>query len=241
MSAAAEAVQGSGDDFLAGAGFTFDEHVDVGVRDMAQGLLDALHGWRGADERHLVGLDVESGFAETAVFEDQPPLFGGVADGGDQAVGGVGLGQEVIRAFAHALNGCGDVAMAGNQDDRDIGINVAQPLEEFKSVHVRHADVGDHHPIKVAVQRRQRGAGTAVGRHRDAVQLQGLERGAAQFVVVVDEDGVRGHWPLHGVVGDDRGGELEIRGARHVECSVRWVWSGALRRVRMNKAPLPGA
>ncbi len=51
--AAAEAMQGCGDDFLAGAGFAFDEHVDVGVRDMAQGLLDALHGGRGADERHL--------------------------------------------------------------------------------------------------------------------------------------------------------------------------------------------
>ncbi len=71
--------------------------------------------------------------------------------------------------------------MAGDQDDRDIGIDVAQPLEEFESVHVRHADVGDHHPIEVAVQRRQRGAGAAVGRPpKMPCSFQGLERGAAQ-------------------------------------------------------------
>lgn len=206
LASAAQTMQCAGDHFLAGAGLAFHQHVHVGVGDMPQRLLDPQHGRGIADERLRVGARGEGRFLQAAVFQHQPALLGGMADGGDQALGGIGLGQEVIGALAHALDGGGDVAMAGDQDDGDFGVEVAQPLEQLQPVHVRHADVGHHHAVERARQHGQRGAGAGMGLHLEAMQLQRLAVGAAQLGVVVDED------HAHGGFGGQGGGAGWRRG-----------------------------
>ena len=181
LASAAQTMQCAGDHFLAGAGLAFHQHVHVGVGDMPQRLLDPQHGRGIADEWLRVGARGEGRFLQAAVFQHQPALLGGMADGGDQALGGIGLGQEVIGALAHALDGGGDVAMAGDQDDGDFGVEVAQPLEQLQPVHVRHADVGHHHAVERARQhgqRRGRWHGPPPGSH--AASASGCWRGAAR-------------------------------------------------------------
>ncbi|MNQ39223.1 hypothetical protein D3C85_528270 [compost metagenome] len=92
MPAAAEAMQGGGDDFLAGARLPLHQHIDIGVCNVAQGLFDALHGGSGTDEGHFIRLEGEGRFTQTAVFEHQMALFRGMGNGRDQPVGRIGLG-----------------------------------------------------------------------------------------------------------------------------------------------------
>ncbi|MNV29635.1 hypothetical protein D3C71_1208680 [compost metagenome] len=132
---------------------------------MAQRLLDALHGGSGADERNFICFDGECGFTQTPVFEYQVPLFGGMGNGRDQPVGRIGFRKKIIGAVPHALHGRGDVAVARDEDDGDIGIDLAQALEELQPVHVRHADVGHDHAVKVPVQDGQRRARAGVRFH----------------------------------------------------------------------------
>ncbi|KAG1249650.1 hypothetical protein G6F68_013213 [Rhizopus microsporus] len=121
---------------------------------MAQRLLDALHGGRSADERHFVGFHCKCGFSQTPVLQDQTPLLGGMGDRGKQSVGRIGLGQEVVRAVAHALNGSGDIAMAGNENDGELRIDIAQAVEQLQAIDIGHANVRHDDPVEFPVQMR---------------------------------------------------------------------------------------
>ncbi|MCY1249980.1 hypothetical protein D9M72_635660 [compost metagenome] len=103
--------------------------------------------------------------------------------------------------------------MPGDEDDGDVGIDIAHPPEELQAVHVGHADVAHDHAVEFARQRGQRGTGAGMGVHGNAVQLERLRIGAPQFLIVVDEHGVRPEWLAKAVVG--RRGKRAFRGWGH--------------------------
>ncbi|MNH29188.1 hypothetical protein D3C79_894030 [compost metagenome] len=51
--AAAEVVQAAGDQFLAGTGFAFDQHVGRGIGDVGDQFAQVLHGRRAANDAPL--------------------------------------------------------------------------------------------------------------------------------------------------------------------------------------------
>ncbi len=154
-------------------------------------MFDPLHGGGGADEGYLVGFDRKGGFTQAAIFQYQMALFRGVPDRRDEPVRGIGLGQEIVGAVLHALHGGCDVAMPGDEDHRNVGIDIAHAPEQLQAVHVRHADVAYDYAVELTRQQRQRGARAGVRIHFDAVQLECLRVGAQQLLVIVDEHGSR--------------------------------------------------
>ncbi|MCY1535923.1 hypothetical protein D9M68_713500 [compost metagenome] len=215
VAAAAQAMQRRGHDLFARPGFAFDQDVHIRVRDMAQRLLDALHGRGCADERDFVGLHRERGLAQAAIFQHQMALFRGMRDRCDQPVGRVGLGQEIVGAVLHALHGGRDVSVAGDEDDGNVGIDVAHAAEQLQAVDVGHADVAHDHAVECASQRGQCGTRAVVRIHRNSVQLECLGIGAAQFLVVVDEHGVGLERLAKAIVGRLRRGKRKFRGSGH--------------------------
>ncbi len=147
--ARAPAVQRLRHHLLAAAGLALHQHVDVGVGDLPHPLAQPLHLRRMAEQRQIEGRRLRLA-AERAVLEDEAPLVERMADRDEQPVERVGLGDEVIGAFAHRLDRHGDVAMAGDQDHRQLGVEAPQPAEQFEAVDPRHAHVADHDPGKSA-------------------------------------------------------------------------------------------
>ncbi len=186
--AAAPAVQQAGDDLLAAAGFTAHQHIHIRIGNLAQHLAQADDRRRLADQRHVVGLGPVGGGAQAAVFQHQTALFAGPLDALHQPFGRKGLGDEIIDAALDRLHGHGNIAMAGDQHDRQIGILRLQPAEQFQPVHARHADIGDDDAGIIGRDGQQRRRTGADGIDGETGQHQRLGGGAAQVHVVVHQE-----------------------------------------------------
>ncbi|MNT04701.1 hypothetical protein D3C72_1392900 [compost metagenome] len=237
MATAAKSMKRRCHDLLARSRFALDQHIDIRIRNVTQGFLDALHGGRSADEGHFISLHRKRRVPQAAVLQHQTALFGRVQDGGGEPVGRIGLGQEVIGALAHALDRGRDIAVAGDKDDRQFWVDGTQSIEQLQAIDVRHADIGYDHAVEVAVQGRQCRPRGSVCVDGHAVQLQGLDVCPTQVFVVIDEDdmGRCGHALVKRWTHIRKG----VRGLDHGEKEwpeTPWLAS-ALRNVRMNRAP----
>ncbi len=192
-------VDGPGDQVLAGAGLAEQQHVGLH-------LADALdHGGEALDRRgapHQAGaggglLGLQLG-AQPAVLQAQATLLHAAAHHLHQALGGEGLLQEVPGALAHRLHRGGDVAVAGDQDHRQVGVAAAHLAQQRHAIHAGHADVADDDPGEVVAELGQGGLGAGVGQRRVAGQLQGLAGGDAQVGLVVDDHHRRLGRLMHG-------------------------------------------
>ena len=179
-------MQGAGGQFLANPGLALQQHIDIGRGQLAQGSAQALHHRSLADQGPVV-LGLGGQGAQLAVLQHQASLFESPPDAGDQPLGRIGLGDEVVDAVVHGLHRLGDIGMAGDQDDGQVAVLVLEPAKQLAAVHARHADVADHHARKAGRQDAQRGFSVGEGQHLKAGQLQRLHIGVAQHVVVVDE------------------------------------------------------
>ena len=123
-----------------------------------------------------------------AVLEHQRALLHGPRTTSDQRCDGAGLLDEVVGAVAHGLHGHGDVAVPGDQNHGNVRVHLCHLAQQRHAVCARHAYVGDQHPGPVGGNQVRHAARAAPAGDLEALQLQGLARGHADVLFVVDED-----------------------------------------------------
>ncbi len=142
LGARAVLVDGAGDELLAGAALAGDEDGGVGRRDLPDGLVDALHGGRGADDG-LVALDR----GDLIGHDDFLAHGAGGVEGAAEEVlelGDVeGLEDVIVGAELHRLDGGLRGAVGGHHDDDLPGGHLADLLEGLEAVLGPHPDVHD--------------------------------------------------------------------------------------------------
>ncbi|MCY1435934.1 hypothetical protein D9M71_520450 [compost metagenome] len=125
---------------------------------------------------------------QPAVFQHQLALFQGPAQAAQQVLRGERFFQEVIGPAAHGFYRHGHVAVAGQQNHRQVGIVRLQAFEQLQAIHARHAHIADDYPGKVPWQVRQALFGAGEQLHAEAGQAQPLLDRSADTGFVIDDD-----------------------------------------------------
>ena len=193
--ARAGAVDGAGQQLLAGAAFARDQHARIGGRHQA-GLGQHIgHGLAAADDL----------FAPTVVTAGialgPGAQAGGLADLVEQLVAVEGLGQVGESAARGGVHRIGDGAVRGQQDHRQGWMLGADLVEQLQSVQARQAHIADHQRGLGHGQLRQGGLGRFGGAHLVAGGAQAHGQQAQQVEVVVhQQDRMVGGHVIHLVV-----------------------------------------
>jgi hypothetical protein len=87
---------------------------------------------------------------QAAVLQDQLAFFQGAAQAAQQVLRGEGLFEEVVGAVAHCLDRHRHIAMASQQDHRQVRVIRLQAFEQLQATHARHTHVAYDHPGKNA-------------------------------------------------------------------------------------------
>ena len=124
---------------------------------------------------------------QAAVVQHQPAQGQCAAHAVEQGVAGEGFFQKVIGPGAHGLHRQRHIAVAGDQQHRQLRVLGVQFGQQFETVHAGHADVADHHPWPVAFKLRGQALGFGQRQDFQAGQIQGLAQGLAQVGIVVDQ------------------------------------------------------
>ena len=187
VAARGKVVQRARHHFLAGAGFAEDQHVGGGGRQGSDLLAQALHDRRAAEQPHVQLLAVGQRQAQAAVVQHQAAQVQGAAHAVEQMLAGEGFFQEVVGAGTHGLHGQRHIAVAGDQQHRQLRVALLDLRQQLQAIQAGHADVADHHAGPVAIQARGDTLCAVQGQHPEAGQVQGLAEGQAQVRVVVDQ------------------------------------------------------
>ena len=191
--ARAEVVQAARHQFLAAAGLAADQHVDRRAGQL-QHLLTQLHHGRRSPQQQAVQLPLARHLgAQLAVFHDQPAGIQGAAHAVQQALGTERLLDEVVGAALHGLHRHVHIAVAGDQDQRQLAVDVRQAFEQLQAITAGHAHVADQHAGEVAAEQRQRLGDPGADAHADAGQLQPLAHRLADGRLIVDKQHFGAH------------------------------------------------
>ena len=186
--AAAEVMHGAGDEFFAGAAFTFDQNRGARGRDLLDGVDDLFHGVRLAED----AMDGEFAFdllAELLVFLFQTAAAQGAFDEELDFIQVDGLGNKVPGTAAHGLDGGIDAAVGGHHDaDRRLR-ELQGFVQELHAVVCAESEVGEHDSDVVMAQMLQGLGGVGGDVHIEVVLEGEAEAVAGVFFVVNDEDG----------------------------------------------------
>ena len=132
-------VQAAGDQFLAAAVRTGDQHAGVGRGDLGDHLAYVLHCLGLAD--HLLAVHL---LLENLGLGDERGLVRRVLDGDQDAVEVQGLLDEIEGALLDAVHRGVDVPVAGNHDHGGVSALLLEVLQDFHTVHVGHLDVTEN-------------------------------------------------------------------------------------------------
>jgi hypothetical protein len=177
---------------LAGARFAVDHHVGRRAGQRAHQLAHALHRGRSSDQ---AGLDAGPAFqlaAQRLHLDRQLALVGRAPHDGDQMLGGAGLLDEVVGAPLHRAHRHGDVAVAGDEDDGQLGVEPAQFGLPVDATHAAQPHVAHDHGRHTGPHRLAGRFDGLVCLHAEAGELQGLRAAGAHVLVVLDEDDLDG-------------------------------------------------
>jgi hypothetical protein len=191
--------------------------------DVEDQLADLGHLRRAADQAGFEVVAVIEAAAQGFDFEHQFALFQRAADDLDQIAGRERLLHEIVGAAAHRLDGQRHVAVAGDDDHRQIGVELIDPAQQRHAVHAGQAHVGDDDAGEVGGQAALRLFGAGDGVDRDAGQLHGLFATEADIGIVLDE----------------QDGELGFHGVAFSLAEMEVAGSGGSRMTK--RAPPPGA
>ena len=177
--ARAVTMQGLRRQFLAGAGFTVDQHRDIGSRQAPDGPKRLLHRGRLTDD--LGGFIGHTGLFHQA-FAAQAARTLHLIDrfGHIERLGQVFEGAAVIGG-----DGTVQIGMGGHDDHRHIRVFRLDPLQQRNTVHPRHADVGHDGVGLLPRQCLEDAVGAAEGSDLDSGLFQGLFQHPANRPVIV--------------------------------------------------------
>ena len=133
-------MHGARDQFLADAGFAFDQHRDVRRRGLLRAVQHRLHAGAAGDDvlegerAGLAALDARDFALERAGGER-------IAQRDLQAFGAGRLDHEIDRAGAHRRHHVVDAAMGGLHDHRHADVALAQLGEHAEAVEIGHDEI----------------------------------------------------------------------------------------------------
>jgi hypothetical protein len=135
--------QGPRHEFLAGSAFAANEHGEVGIRDPFDQFPDLGHPFAMAEQHRAIRLGLEL-LPQRRDLTDQFMLPQRVGER-QLEVGFVeGLADEVGSAKLHRLDHRRRAALPGEDDDRDVAIDLLEGGQRFEPVHpAGHHDVED--------------------------------------------------------------------------------------------------
>ncbi len=184
-------MNGAGEQFLADAGFAFDQH-----RNLRSGRL--LRGAQHRSHRIAAGNDVGEGqpafaaVADTLQFALQRAGIERVAQGDLQPLHADRLDHEILGAGAHRRNHIVDTAMGGLHDHGNGKAGLADFRQHAHAVEAGHHEVEHHGIDRGRVRRRQHGdRGVAAVDHDCLIAAflhHVLDQAALYGVVVGDQN-----------------------------------------------------
>ena len=193
------AVERARDQFLAGAGFAGDEHVQRRGRDPAHGAEQRLHPRRIAEQlRRFVEhrrWRLRRRFRRCV----RRPRFRQCARRErDRVVEVEGLGQEFVRAAAEGAGGARQIRVRAHHDHRQLGLPRFQSFQQREPVVAGHAHIGEEEiGNALRLQRGERGLRRIETLDRIAGFAQRGRKHEAHAVVVVHHPDARGiHFTL---------------------------------------------
>ena len=134
-------MQRVGDQLLAGAVLALDQDVGVAAGDALDQLEHLVHLLALADDVAEPELPFEL-LLEQQVLADQIAPLDGALEHREQRVGLDRLLDEAVRARLHRLDRLRHAAMAGDDDDFGIGMDLLELPQQLEAVRVRQHHVG---------------------------------------------------------------------------------------------------
>src|SRR5215468_394199 len=184
--ARAPVVDGPGDQLLAGAALALDEDGGAGVADRLHQLEDRPHLGRLPDEVLELALDAELLLQDAGAVLQLLPLQR-LGDGEAHLVDvGEGLGEVVVGAGLHRLDGRLHRGEGGHHHHLHVGSRLLHGLEQVHPGQVRHPDVQHRHVDGGILGGRKAFHGVVDGDDGVTLSLKYLGDCAEDDLVVVD-------------------------------------------------------
>ena len=169
-------MQGAGDQLLARAAGAADQHRGVGGRHLLDQLHDPLHGRAGADQavaRRLVGELLHP----LPLAPGQLHLLVGLLDVDFQLGQVEGLGQVVVGAPLHGLDGRLDAAVGGQHERLQLRLALLELCQQLDAAHARQVQV-EQGDVDTRLGRLGQRLLAAAGRgHSHALPLEAARQG----------------------------------------------------------------
>ena len=178
-------MDGAGNQLLARAGWTADQHGGVARGDLLDQLHDALHRRAGADQavaRRLVG----EVLGPLPLPPGQAGFFGRLLDVDFQLGYMEGFGQVIVGAAFHRQNGRFDAAVCGQHQHFQFRLLRLEPFEQFDAAHPRQVQVEQRDVEAVGLGAFQRFLGAAGFGNFHAVAAETTCERFAQLSIVID-------------------------------------------------------
>jgi hypothetical protein len=187
-------VDRSSEDLLARAALAGQEDGRLELGGAFHHLEHADHRLGGSHDRPFAALHLTP---EELVRAAQPLTFACLADREQDLRGGEGLGEVVVRAPLHGLDGevCG--AERGHHDHGGVGQAAHELWQELDAVHARHAQIAEHHVHGALRELSERLVGVLGTHHLVALGGQDELQALPQAGVVVHDEDAFLQWGLH--------------------------------------------
>lgn len=176
-------MQASGHQFLAGAVGAHYEHPGIRGRHLADHFADMRH--RRGLPYHLL---TEDFLLQNPGLLHQSGLVRSVLDGDEDSVEVQRLLNEVERPLLDAIDGGGDVAVAGNHYHFGVHAVLLEFLQHLDSVHLRHLYITENNVIMLLL-RHFHGGAPVLGRiHGISLIRHYLRQGVADGTFIVNNE-----------------------------------------------------
>ena len=177
-----------GQGILTGTGFTMQQHVCGNIQDRPDGRHYRLHRRRiTQNPRPGLGQLPQLGL-QAPVFQCQVPFFQGVPQQFDQLIVVKGLFNEVIGPLLHGRHRRADVALAGEQNHRDVFINLPYLVQQLHAIHARHVVVAQDDAFELWLHQLQRRCSVGKTGYRDIFQGEGLFHHRPDIRVIIHKN-----------------------------------------------------
>jgi len=150
IAAIAFLVDRPGDQLFAGAAFPGNEHVGLGLGQLRDHLIDMLHGRAVADDHSEMHILLEL-VAEGLLLLLHRSQFEGLGQRLQQFVVVERLGNVVVGALVHGVDGGLGGRICGNHDDDRAGMMLLAGLQHVQSRNIPQADVAENQVVAVVL------------------------------------------------------------------------------------------
>ena len=184
-------MQKARNNFLPRSGRTADQNPAVSRRHLFHRLANLRNGWRCTDKGRVVA----NLHAQFVILTAQLERLDGSLHNEDQPVGLEGLLDEIIGALLDRGDGRLDIPVAADDHDREIGMTLADDIQQFKTVEPAslEPDIEDDESGTARLYRGQRLVAVARAARIVAFIVQDARYQLANIGFIIDYQNIRRH------------------------------------------------